>query len=319
MRFSASNEQYIVKKPRSEGFITYPQFRRYLTEAQHKVVEVLLQFGGAEGRAFPSNERIAFETGLTKETVASTKVQLQKLGVATKAEIKSGKQTRYIYTIDVTWRREEYEAESEEYFPPIKNENYEQIRAIKAEITQLQRALNSSRPQDMLTVIEKIKTLTLQMQEISVENSSGKASSSQVTNERINNNKAPERAKRGSTVQIDDKEAKELAEYIVSRKKLSKIDDPIAYTKTIYNLIKSGELLDLDSYKMSFKEYKQEQIEVEMEKKIKTFLRQNKPEIPTENGKIYFEDVVRKHDGKWFALYSNEWVLITNIKQDDTS
>jgi hypothetical protein len=110
---------YYIKKCRTNPYLAYPQFDRYLTGGQLKVINCLLRAGGASSKAFPSNDRIAWETGLKQDSVRVIKCELGKLGVVSKQEIKRGNNTIWIYTVDTTWKREQYKAEFNERYNEI--------------------------------------------------------------------------------------------------------------------------------------------------------------------------------------------------------
>jgi hypothetical protein len=156
-------EELRIKRSPTDPYLVYPQFRRYLTGGQLKVVEYLLECGGEYGRAFPANERIAWHTDLEQGSVRNIKSDLVKIGVLSRRDVKNGLKITYIYTVDTTWKREQYRIELGERYPP-KNAQNNKANVIKDEIDHLKQALLKASPDEMLAILDRIKNLTLEMQ-----------------------------------------------------------------------------------------------------------------------------------------------------------
>ncbi|MDR1912813.1 MAG: hypothetical protein LBQ52_10785 [Helicobacteraceae bacterium] len=156
-------EELWIKRSPTDPYLVYPQFRRYLTGGQLKVVEYLLECGGEYGRAFPSNERIAWHTDLEQGSVRNIKSDLVKIGVLSRRDVKNGLKITHIYTVDTTWQREKYRIELGERYPP-KNAQNNKANVIKDEIDHLKQALLKASPNEMLAILDRIKNLTLEMQ-----------------------------------------------------------------------------------------------------------------------------------------------------------
>jgi hypothetical protein len=153
---NAPVEELLIKKCRTDPYLTYPQFDRYLTGGQLKVVNCLLRCGASSGRAFPSNERIAWEAGLKRDSVRAIKSELGKLGVLTKREIKRGINTIWVYTVDTTWKREQYRSEFELHY---NSRATPEADGIKYEIERLKQVLASSSSDNEIEVLDRLKVL----------------------------------------------------------------------------------------------------------------------------------------------------------------
>jgi hypothetical protein len=226
-------EELLIKKCRTDPYLSYPQFDRYLTGGQLKVVNCLLRAGGANSKAFPSNDRIAWETGLKIDSVRVIKCELGKLGVISKQEIKRGVNTIWIYTVDTTWKREQYRTEFDERYNSRKVGSTA-LSAVKEEIARLQQALNSASPDDMLAILERIKSLALQMKD---KNQDAKPASQPAL--------LPE-----PSPPIDEA----FIDYIVEQ--TPNVQNKYAYKAKVKRLLCAGELDGIDEYKQGYEQCK---------------------------------------------------------------
>lgn len=205
-------------------FQTYPQFIRYLSGHQRKVLDALLMHNGAKGSAFPSNARIAGITGLKKQTIQNVKGELCRLGVLTKKPNKYG---GYTYTVITTWRREEFLAEfyRESAEPP----------SPASELHALKLALVSAEPEESLKIIERIKEMTIKVHGVNPEQPESAP--------------APEPVQDEPPAPAADTEG--LLDFIV---RADKPRSPHAYKNKIRQLIKRGEFDGLEEYERRYNE-----------------------------------------------------------------
>jgi hypothetical protein len=143
-----------IERDFTHPFQTYPQFLRYLTGAQKKIVDALLMHGGARGHAFPSNARLSLITGMGRQTIQNLKGELCRLGVLTKKPNRKGS---YTYTVITTWKREEFIAE-------IYGQKEGATPSPESELRALKLALMSAEPEEALELVDRIRELTLQIQ-----------------------------------------------------------------------------------------------------------------------------------------------------------
>jgi hypothetical protein len=150
-------ERLHIKKCWTDPYLAYPQFDRYLTGAQLKVINCLLRFATTFGKAFPSNERIAWEAGLEKGTVANTKMQLVALGVLEKEKTNELGNTIWMYTINTEWRKAQYRNEFDEKFNPAYSKR---AKTAEEQIAELSASLLGASADDKQKILEQLKHLT---------------------------------------------------------------------------------------------------------------------------------------------------------------
>jgi DNA-binding MarR family transcriptional regulator len=306
-----SEEQYRVKKPITHPFQTYPQLGRYLTGAQYKVANYLLMHGASNGRAFPSNRTLGFESGLTKGTVANVKMELVKLGLLTKEIIKEGNRTIWLYTLDVEWRSEQYLKDHAKEFNshiPAKNPT------IAEEIASLAATLAAAAPEDQSAILEKIRKLTSKAQETqSVNNNAPTQNDASKEQETANEpqkeniksepktskddkNKAPQAQTSIVDSELPSAENKEkppkdsppidegLIDYILNQQK--DVQNRSAYKSKLRRLIAEGKFEGLEDYQSA---YRQKQV-----------LNKIKKQIIKEKITVDIYQIKRKFDGEVF-------------------
>jgi hypothetical protein len=221
------SDQLAIKKDIIYPFQTYPQFIRFLSGHQRKVVDALLMHNAASGSAFPSNARLSLITGYSKQTVQNLKGELCKLGVLSK---KINKYGSYTYTVDTNWKREEFLAEiyGKTSTPSLESE----LHALKI-------ALVSAEPEEALKLINRIKELTLEIQSGKKDKEDSKEEPTQSTTTKIDEtDKKPQQPV-----------ANELLDFIVST---DKPRNPHAYKNKIRELIKKGVFDGLDEYERKY-------------------------------------------------------------------
>lgn len=218
-----------AKKDLLHPYQSYPQFIRYLSGCQRKVLDALLMHNGAKGSAFPSNARLSLITGYTKQTVQNIKAALCKLGVLTKQPNKYG---GYTYTVITTWRREEFLAE----FFGEKNET----PSPASELHALKLALVSAEPEESLKIIERIKELTIKVHGVKGEEEKP---------DQPESTPAAELVQDEPPAPATDTEG--LLDFIV---RADKPRSPHAYKNKVRQLIKRGEFDGLEEYGRRFNE-----------------------------------------------------------------
>jgi hypothetical protein len=165
-------------------------------------------------------------------------VQLVKLGVLTKTETTQGNRTLWLYTVDTTWNRERYQWEFEERYRT--ETQTDSARSIKDEIGRLQQALSNASPTDMLKIIERIKELTLQMQ-----NGESKPK------EQAKTTPEPAPVEEEQSKEAPDDEEERFMDFLVAEHAPER---PIAWRNWAKQAIKKGEFVGIDDYRREFDE-----------------------------------------------------------------
>ncbi|MDR2152425.1 MAG: helix-turn-helix domain-containing protein [Helicobacteraceae bacterium] len=226
---NAPIEELLIKKCRTDPYLTYPQFERYLTGGQLKVILCLMRNNAANGKAFPSNERIAWETNLKIDSVRVIKCELCKIGILSKREIKRGANTIWVYTIDTTWKREQYRAEFDAHYNSRETPAPD---AIKEEIERLKQALTDASPDNALEILERMKAL--------LQNKRQSEAPPQTPIEK------PKIETPAPQTPIDEA----FADYIVAQ--TPNVQNKYAYKAKVKRLLVAGELDGIDDFKRGY-------------------------------------------------------------------
>ncbi|MGE4294732.1 MAG: helix-turn-helix domain-containing protein [Campylobacterales bacterium] len=280
-----------VERDFTHPFQTYPQFLRYLTGAQKKIVDALLMHGGARGNAFPSNARLSLITGMGRQTIQNLKGELCRLGVLTK---KPNHRSGYTYTVVTTWRREEFLAE-------IYGRKEGATPSPQSELHALKLALISAEPEEALKLVERIKELTLQIQGKEQEPPAPlKPAQSQ-----------PAKSKSPKPIEaVEPKPAEPengLVDYIVSCHAQKKpINDKHAYRAKIKRLLTAGSFEGVEEYQEG---YDQKQTEAA----IAAYIKQGGAKVEIDGYQHSFDGIVKYNSekGRYLALFGGHDVVVT--------